>query len=109
MAGVKVGQMFQKNGQISATALQQIQNYIDGYKVMSGSAGALSANINAVDVQLGLQNTRVSQLNQAWDQFTANTVGGTAAWASFNDDFSRWVTRPVLSALKSRLLVVRLR
>ena len=89
MAGVKVGQMFQQNGQISATALQQIQNYIDGYKVMSGSAGALSANINAVDVQLGLQNTRVSQLNQAWDQFTANTVGGTAAWASFNDDLQQ--------------------
>ena len=89
MAGVKVGQMFQKNGQISATALQQIQNYIDGYKVMSGNAGALSNNIDAVNVQLGLQGSQVSKLNQAWDQFTANTVGGTAAWASFNDDLQQ--------------------
>ena len=89
MAGVKVGQMFQKNGQISATALQQIQNYIDGYKVMSGNAGALSNNIDAVNVQLGLQGSQVSKLNQAWDQFTANAVGGTAAWATFNDDLQQ--------------------
>ena len=89
MAGVKVGTMFQKNGQISAVALQQIQNFIDGYRVMSGNATALGNNINAVNVQLGLQNTKVGQLNQAWDQFTANATGGTSAWAAFNNDLQQ--------------------
>jgi hypothetical protein len=88
-AGLQVGSMFQKNGEITATALQQVENYLAGYRAMSGTAGALSNNIDAVNVQIGLQDSKVAQLNQAWDQFIANATGGTSAWASLQDDLQQ--------------------
>ena len=89
MAGLKVNQIIGKNGEVSQVALQQIQNLIQGYSVMSGNSTALGNNINAVNYQLGLQNTQVSKLNSAWDQFIGVVTGGTSAWASMQDDLQQ--------------------
>ena len=88
-AGLKIGTMFQSNGQLTKVALQQIQNYIQGLQIMSGNSSALGNNINAVNYQLGLQGSQVQKLNSAWDNFMSVVTGGTAAWASLSDDLQQ--------------------
>lgn len=88
-AGIKLSNMFNSQGQISATSLQQIQNYINGYKIMSGNSDALWKNVAAVNVQIGLQNTKVGQLNGAWNQFLQNAMGGTQAWSGLQNDIQQ--------------------
>jgi hypothetical protein len=88
-AGLKVGTMFNSQGQLTKVALQQIQNYIQGLQIMSGNSSALGNNINAVNYQLGLQGSQVSKLNSAWDNFMSVVTGGTAAWASLSDDLQQ--------------------
>ena len=42
--------------------------------------------MNALAASAGLQNTKVSQLNQAWDQFLSNATGLTGGIAGLNTD-----------------------
>lgn len=87
-AGLHVNTMFQKNGQLTATAAAQVAGLVSGYSAMSGSALGLGNNVAAVNTQLGLQGSQLSKVNGAWDQFLANAIGGTQAYATLNDDIS---------------------
>jgi hypothetical protein len=87
-AGLNLNTMFNKQGQLTAVAQQQIANLALGYKDMVGSGGGLGNTIDAVNVQLGLQNTKLSQVNSAWDQFLSNATGGTEAFATLESDLT---------------------
>ncbi len=87
-AGVTVGQMFNKDGSLSAVAAQQIKNLIAGYQNMAQTGGILAADINAVNVQTLEQQTDVSKLNQAWDSFLSTVTGGTSSLAGLNTDLT---------------------
>jgi hypothetical protein len=85
-AGLNLNTMFTKQGQLTAVAKQQIANLALGYQDMTGPSGALGNSINAVNAQLGLQGTKLSSVNSAWDQFLSNASGGTDAFASLESD-----------------------
>ena len=87
-AGLTVGQMFQKNGQLTAVAAQQILDLVDGYKEMDQTGTTLSNDINAINEQALIQQTRVQALNQAWDGFITQMTGVTSATATLYTDLS---------------------
>lgn len=87
-AGVHMNQMFNSQGNLSAIALQMIKNLINGYQMMAQTGTILANDMNAVDVQTLMQQTRVQQLNQAWDSFLSTVTGGTGALGSLNSDLT---------------------
>lgn len=87
-AGVKEGQMFNQNGQISQIALQMIYNLIQGYQNMGQVGGTLAGDISAINVQTLIQQTRVQQLNQAWDSFMQGLTGGTSSLGALNTELA---------------------
>lgn len=85
-AGVRMNQMFDAQGRLSAIATQMIKNLINGYAAMGQTGSILSNDINAINVQTLIQQTRVQQLNQAWDSFLQMVTGGTGALGGLNSD-----------------------
>jgi hypothetical protein len=83
-AGVTMNEMFTKQGTLTKTAQQQIENLIAGYSDMAQTGTVLAQDINAIDIQTLMQQTDVSKLNQAWDSFIQNVTGGTGALGSLN-------------------------
>lgn len=83
-AGVDMNHMFDAQGHLTATARQQIINLIQGYQDMAQTGSVLANDINAVTVQTLMQQTRVQQLNSAWDSFLQTATGGTSALAGLN-------------------------
>ena len=70
----------------SAAAIQarfQIANLVQGYKSMGQPVGAIGTSMTAMAIQAGLAQSQVLKLNQAWDQFMSNLVGGTSGLAGF--------------------------
>ena len=86
MAGLQGSQLQQL---ISGTAAQkadikaQLLNEQAGYKMMASSPGVYGANVNAVQAMGGLQGTKLSTVNSAWDQIVSNATGGTASATGF--------------------------
>ena len=87
-AGLNVGTAFQKNGQLTAQANQQIQDLIAGYKEMDQTGSTLSNDINAINEQMLMQQTDVSKLNQAWDGFISDMTGVSSSVASLYTDLT---------------------
>jgi hypothetical protein len=85
-AGLNLNTMFNKQGQITEVARQQILNLIQGYQNMAQTGSTLGNDINAVTVQLMEQQTKVQGLNQAWDSFMTGVTGGTNSLATLNSD-----------------------
>jgi hypothetical protein len=102
-AGLKLGTSLTNNGRLTATAATEVGALVQGYQVMSGSALGLGNNVAAVNAQLGLQGSQLSKVNGAWDQFLANAIGGTEAYATLNDDISTMgnVTTDATSKIES--------
>ena len=61
---------------------------MQGYKAMDQVGGAIGADMNVLAIQSGLAGTKVSQLNQAWDQFIQNSTGLTSSLSSLNLDLT---------------------
>jgi hypothetical protein len=87
-AGLNVGTAFQKDGQLTAVANQQIQDLIAGYKEMDQTGTTLANDINAVNEQALMQQTRVQALNQAWDGFISQMTGVSSSVASLYTDLT---------------------
>lgn len=89
MAGVKLESSIGKNGQLTAQAAIQIGALVLGYEKMDQTGGILANTMGAVNVQAGLQATKVQQANQAWDQFIQMGTGLTGSFAQFNLDLGQ--------------------
>lgn len=89
MAGVKLASSIGKNGQLTAQAAIQIGALYLGYQKMDQTGGILANSMNAVNIQAGLQSTKVSQLNQAWDQFIQMGTGLTGTYTQLNLDIAQ--------------------
>lgn len=84
MAGLQMSTAFNKNGQLTATAIQQVKDTITGYQAMSqGGTKGLEASVNAVQATQGLAAAKVGTVNTAWDTFLNNAAGGTTAAVGF--------------------------
>lgn len=89
MAGVKLESSIGKNGQLTAQAAIQIGALVLGYEKMDQTGGILANSMGAVNIQAGLQSSRVQQLNQAWDQFIQMGTALTGSFAQFNLDLGQ--------------------
>ena len=88
-AGLTVGQMFNSQGQMTAVAKQQIANLVEGYKQMDQSGTVLSNDINAINEQMLMQQTKVQALSQAWDGFISNMTSVSAGVAGLYNNLSQ--------------------
>jgi acetolactate synthase small subunit len=84
-AGLNLNSAFNAQGHLTAVAAQQIQDLISGYRAMDQVGGVLNEDIQAVNVQTLVQQTRVSSLNAAWDSYITMLTGGTSGLGSFLD------------------------
>lgn len=89
MAGVKLDTSIGKGGELTAQAAIQIGAMVLGYQKMDQTGGILANSMNAVNIQAGLQASKVSQLNQSWDQFIAMSTSLTGSFTQFNLDLAQ--------------------
>jgi hypothetical protein len=82
-AGVNLTGKLKTQGGAWTALGQQVRNAYRGYVAMGQSAGQIGHDMLAVAIQAGLAGTKVSALNQAWDQFMQDITGGTGALAGF--------------------------
>jgi hypothetical protein len=82
-AGVNLQQGLLKGTQAGQIAVQMINNLKAGLGAMAAPAGIIGGDMEALGVQSQLAGTKVQQVNQAIDQFTASAVAGTSTWAAF--------------------------
>ena len=92
-AGVKLQDNLTKTGQLTFQQRVQIGDYTQGLLDMGQTTGEVGADMNALAIQSGLQASKVSELNQAWDQFMQNLTGGTAGLAGFNNSLSNMMDK----------------
>lgn len=79
-AGVKLQDSL--TGKSWAIAQFQINDYVRGMMGMGQTVGAVGSDVTALAIDSQLSATKVSQLNQAWDQFMTNITSGTGDLAS---------------------------
>jgi hypothetical protein len=85
-AGVNLSTTEVKLGKNANIAGQEIENLVAGYRAMDQVGGTLNNDMNALAAQAGLADTKVSGLNQAWDQFMQNATGLTSSFATLKTD-----------------------
>ena len=100
-AQLLTGNAFTKQGTLTSTAITQIQNMQAGYAAMHSTAGVFGANVGAVNTALGLQNTQLSTVNSAWDQFVNNAATGAVNTSAFNAQLQ--ANAPNVKAIASAL------
>jgi hypothetical protein len=83
LANVKLASGITGTGQSAQIARMQIASLVQGYESMGSPMTAVGADMTALAIQSGLASTKVSSLNQAWDQFMQNLAGGTGGLAGF--------------------------
>jgi hypothetical protein len=86
-SGVNINTAFQKNGELTAKASQQVQNYVAGYQAMTGTVpggatGGTLAAINAVGIAGGLSASKLATVNSAFDQMAQIASGGASGTAA---------------------------
>jgi hypothetical protein len=79
LANVKLASGITGTGTSADLARLQISDYVDGLQAMGQPLGVVGNDMTALAIQSGLSASKVSQLNQAYDQFVQNVVGGTSA------------------------------
>lgn len=68
-AGVKISDIAHANHQAWLLDLQAVNNLIKGYQAMGQRGGLLGNDLNVLSIQVAISDTKVQQLNQAWDSF----------------------------------------
>ena len=79
LAGVQVNDSF-------ALMAQKVDNLIKGYEAISVRGGILANSVNAITFAAGLQETKVTDLNSAWDTFISTVTGSESSFASVEND-----------------------
>ena len=69
---------------------QQIKDQVEGFRAMGQPMGAVGTDMTALAISSGLAATKVSSLNQAWDQFMQGVTGGTTGLASFEQALTKF-------------------
>jgi len=85
-AGVNLSTTEVTLGKNANIAGQEIENLVAGYRAMDQVGGTLNNDMAALAAQAGLADTKVSGLNQAWDQFLQNATGLTSGFAGLVTD-----------------------
>ena len=67
----------------TALAAQKVKNLITGYQQMSVQGGLLSGAVNAVTFATEQQESKVSQLTQAYSNWFSTITGGISSFQSF--------------------------
>ena len=98
---LQVGNAFDKHGNLTAAAKQQIANLQSGYEAMNTTTGVFGKNVGAVNVANGLAATQVSNVNTAWDQFTNNAVQGAVGASSLAQNLA--LAHPTIKATAQAL------
>jgi hypothetical protein len=62
---------------------QKVDNLISGYNAMAISGDILSNSVNALTFQTLQQDSKVTQLNSAWDTFFKTVSGGAQGFTAF--------------------------
>jgi hypothetical protein len=62
---------------------QKVKNLIAGYQDMSVGGGILTNSINAMNFATEQQDSKVTQLNSAWDTFFKTVTGGATGFDAF--------------------------
>lgn len=89
LAGVNLSNTQVILGNNANAAGIKIEGLVQGYEKMGQTGSILSNSMAAVNVQAGLQASKVSALNQAWDQFMTMAQSLTGGIASVNADLSQ--------------------
>jgi hypothetical protein len=85
-AGVKLIKGITGTGTAAMQAQAQVAGLVAGYKGMDQTGGILGNDMNALSIQVGLQDTKVQQLNQAWSGIMSNATGLTSNFADLTTD-----------------------
>jgi SLT domain-containing protein len=88
-ANVKLANGFVGSSNAEKVAQQEIANLYDAYKAMDQTGSTLSNTMQAIGIQAGLQATKVSQVNSAWDNFMSNATGLTGSFSQLNLDLQQ--------------------
>ena len=86
VAGIKLNKGILGNSAAAMQARAEVEGLVQGYKAMDQVGGTLGNDMNALAAQTGLADTKVSSLNQAWDQFLSNATGLTSSFAGLKTD-----------------------
>jgi hypothetical protein len=89
VANVKLAKGITGSGQAAQIARMQIAGLVQGFKAMDQTGGTLGQDMNVLAIQTGLADTKVQQLNSAWDQFISNSTSVTSGLAEMNQDLTQ--------------------
>lgn len=70
----------------------QLRSQISALQAMGLSSGSLTASMNVLTIQTGLQDAAVANLNQAWDQYIGLVTGGTSGLAQMATTMQNMLT-----------------
>ena len=76
LAGVKATDTY-------AQAEQKVQNLVAGYEAMSVQGGILSNSVDAITFSSEQQESKITDLTQAWTSFISMVTGGMSAFSTF--------------------------
>lgn len=89
MAGVKLVNGLLGQSDAARQARLQLASMVDAYQRLDQSGTTLANTMDAINIQAGLQASKVSQVNQAWDNFIQMSAGLTGTFAQFNADLQQ--------------------
>ena len=81
-AGVSLTTSLKGNSSEAQIARQKIQNYVTGLTGMTSPMNNLGADVNAVTIATGLQQSKVQQLTQAWSTVMSVVQGPSNGFLS---------------------------
>jgi hypothetical protein len=87
-AGVDLKQSLTDGSTAAQIMLQQIKNLQTGLGAMGAQTGIIGADMAYMGIQSQLAATKVSQVNQAFDQWMSSVTGSMSAWSAFTTAMS---------------------
>jgi SLT domain-containing protein len=92
MAGVHVAEGITGQSRQAQILRFQIASLVAGYVAMGQPIGVVGRDMNALAVSEMLQQSKVQQLNSAWDTFMSTLTGGTSDLAQFEQGLTNLST-----------------
>ncbi len=83
VAGVNLAQVTKEGSAAYKAAVQEVANLETGYKDMSVQGNLLATSVNAVSFSTEQQDSKVTDLTQAWTAFISMVTGGESAFDTF--------------------------
>lgn len=83
LAGIKASDLANANAHQWALDIQQMQDLKLSYQAMGITAGVLGNDIRAVTLNTEQQDSKVQTLNQGWQNFISDVIGGEQAFTTF--------------------------